>query len=109
MEKTINVAPFLNNRWFEFFVHKQRKNKYKVKKNNLKNVAHFDKDVTPGQKFKKLIRMELRLFTDSRVSMCLVQYDSLVLCFNRYADVVGGWNWGKKIHKYADIICIEMV
>ena len=47
--------------------------------------------------------------SDSRVSMCLVPYDSLVLCFNRYADVVGGWNWGKKIHKYADIMCIEMV
>ena len=30
--KTINVAPFLNNRWFEFFVHRQRKNEYKVKK-----------------------------------------------------------------------------
>ena len=42
LEKTITVAPFLNNRWFEFFVQRQRKNEYTVKKNNLKNVSYFD-------------------------------------------------------------------
>ena len=31
LEKTINITPFLNNRWFNFFVYRQRKNEYKVK------------------------------------------------------------------------------